>query len=47
MEAGDKKGFVEAYMCDLEEITDDGFSVMCSEDYTEDIFKLGFCFARG
>ena len=51
-EAGLKKGHVlamydtsvEAYNCDSDEIPETGFSVMHSDDYTEEVFNLGFIY---
>ena len=53
-EAGFKKGHVlaiyenrrDAYYCDSDEIPETGFSVMHSDDYTEEVFNLGFIYVN-
>ena len=37
----------EAYSFDNEEVPDEGSSIVCSEDYTEEVFNLGFVYALG
>ena len=53
IEANIKKAYVlavfdsrsEAYCFDNEEVPYDGSSIVCSEDYTEEVFNLGFVYA--
>ena len=35
----------EAYCFDYEEVPYEGSSIVCSEDYTEEVFNLGFVYA--
>ena len=52
VEANTKKAYVlaafdsssEAYRFDNEEVPCEGSSVVCSEDYTEEVFNLGFIY---
>ena len=53
IEANIKKAYVlavfdsrsEAYGYDNEEVPYEGSSIVCSEDYTEEVFNLGFVYA--
>ena len=53
IEANIKKAYVlavfdsrsEAYSFDNDEVPYEGSSIVCSEDYTEEVFNLGFVYA--